>query len=96
MKIIKLIQQLFCFILKITNCINVFLCNKIIHVDENMFSIKRLLSENITINQNQENGKNKNSIIKIAFKKSTNNYVNCYFTSKFKSCLSPSSNSSNE
>lgn len=55
-----------------------------------------LLSENITINQNQENGKNKNSIIKIAFKKSTNNYVNCYFTSKFKSCLSPSSNSSNE
>ncbi|XP_025416271.1 leukocyte receptor cluster member 8 homolog [Sipha flava] len=54
-----------------------------------------LLSENITINQNHENGKNKNSIIKIAFKKSTNNYVNCYFTSKFKSCL-PSPSTSNE
>lgn len=56
----------------------------------------RLLSENITINQNSENSKNKNSIIKIAFKKSTNNFVNCYFTSKFKSSLSPSSNTTNE
>lgn len=55
-----------------------------------------LLSENITINQNQENGKNKNSIIKIALKKSTNNYFNCYFTSKFKSCLPTLPNTPNE
>lgn len=55
-----------------------------------------LLSENITINQSPENGKNKNSLIKIAFKKSTNNFVNCYFTSKFKSNMSPSSNTTND
>ncbi|XP_050533626.1 leukocyte receptor cluster member 8 homolog isoform X2 [Daktulosphaira vitifoliae] len=51
-----------------------------------------LLSENISVSPNQENNKNKNSIIKMQFKKSTNNFVNCYFTSKFKSNLSQSSN----
>jgi len=58
------------------------------------FCFVRLLSENIPINQNQENGKNKNALIKIAFKKSANNYG--LFTSKLKSRLSPSSNNTYE
>ncbi|XP_050436559.1 leukocyte receptor cluster member 8 homolog [Adelges cooleyi] len=54
-----------------------------------------LLSENIIVNQNQENGKNKSSIIKMQFKKSANNFVNCYFTSKYKSSLTNNTNNVN-